>query len=48
MENKILIVEDDITFGTMLSKWFSRNDYEPFLCSNLEIAYTELKNKNIT
>lgn len=45
MENKILIVEDDITFGTMLSKWFSRNGYEPFLCSNLEIAYTELKNK---
>ncbi|MEG1088683.1 MAG: sigma-54 dependent transcriptional regulator [Bacteroidales bacterium] len=39
---KILIVEDDVAFGTMLKGWFKRNGYETVLCQNVESAKDEL------
>lgn len=42
MKKKILIVEDDVTFGTMLDTWFSRNQWEPVLVSKVENAKQEL------
>lgn len=38
MKQKILIVEDDTAFGTMLQKWFLRNGFEASLCSKVSIA----------
>ncbi|MDR0419200.1 MAG: sigma-54 dependent transcriptional regulator, partial [Prevotellaceae bacterium] len=38
MPNRILIVEDDISFGVMLESWFKKNDFEPTLCSGMEAA----------
>jgi len=35
---KILIVEDDITFGAMLQSWFDRNGFEALLLSSVEQA----------
>jgi two-component system response regulator HydG len=43
MKQSILIVEDDAAFGTMLQKWFRRNDFEALLCFNIVAAQTELK-----
>ncbi|MDO9633604.1 MAG: sigma-54 dependent transcriptional regulator [Paludibacter sp.] len=45
MKQKILIVEDDTAFGTMLQKWFLRNGFEASLCSKVALAQSEL-NKN--
>lgn len=42
MKRKILIVEDDVTFGTMLNTWFSKNQWEPLLVSKVENAKQEL------
>ncbi|MEG0519483.1 MAG: sigma-54 dependent transcriptional regulator [Bacteroidales bacterium] len=42
MVNKILIVEDDIAFGTMLRGWFKRNGYVAVLCQSVESAKDEL------
>lgn len=42
MKKKILIVEDDVTFGTMLNTWFSKNQWEPVLVSKVESAKQEL------
>ena len=43
---KILIIEDDIAFGTMLKTWFERNGYDALLCSKVAMAKQELaKNK---
>lgn len=42
MKRKILIVEDDLTFGTMLNTWFSKNQWEPILVSKVETAKQEL------
>lgn len=39
---KILIVEDDLAFGTMLKGWFGRNGYQAVLCHNIEGAKDEL------
>ena len=35
MNGKILIVEDDIGFGTMLQKWFERNGFSVKWCMNV-------------
>lgn len=47
MQNHILIVEDDTSFGMMLQKWFSRNGFQVSYCSNLQAAYLVLKEKTI-
>lgn len=39
---RILIVEDDLAFGTMLKGWFGRNGYQAVLCHNIEGAKDEL------
>ncbi|MDD3079300.1 MAG: sigma-54 dependent transcriptional regulator [Paludibacter sp.] len=44
MAHSILIVEDDITFGTMLQGWLKRNGYEATLCSKVKAAQVLLKN----
>lgn len=46
MNKKVLVVEDDVSFGQMLSKWFERNNFEVKLCNNVEnakIAFTNSK-----
>ena len=42
MNSKILIVEDDASFGIMLQKWFERNDFLPVLCSEMHSAKEKL------
>lgn len=42
MEKKILIVEDDVVFGTMLNTWFVKNSWETVLVSKIELAKQEL------
>jgi two-component system response regulator HydG len=42
MNSKILIVEDDASFGTMLQKWFERNNFSPVLCSEMQSAKEKL------
>lgn len=48
MIHKILIVEDDIAFGTMLKGWFRKNSYEPVLCQSIEGAKDELCKENFS
>lgn len=43
MQQKILIVEDDTSFGTMLQTWFQKNGYAAMLASRVEQAKQELK-----
>ena len=38
MKKRILIIEDDVAFGTMLNTWFSKNKWEPVLMSKVENA----------
>lgn len=42
MKKRILIIEDDVAFGTMLKTWFSKNQWEPVLMSKVENAKQEL------
>ena len=42
MKQKILIIEDDAAFGTMLRTWFERNGYDAVLCSKVAAAKQEL------
>ncbi len=42
MTHKILIVEDDTSFGTMLQSWFSKNGFEVVLTSRMEQAKKEI------
>lgn len=42
MEKSILIVEDDLTFGTMLKTWFTKNAWNVTLVSKVEQAKVEL------
>lgn len=42
MYGKILIVEDDRSFGSMLLKWFERNDFSATLCNGMLSAQEEL------
>lgn len=41
-KQKILIVEDDISFGKMLQVWFVKNGYGVFLCTCIARAKKEL------
>lgn len=43
MEKRILIIEDDITFATMLNAWFSKNSWDTVLVSKVEQAKLELQ-----
>ena len=42
MSGKILIVEDDRSFGAMLQKWFERNGFSATLCSGMTTAQETL------
>ncbi len=42
MERRILIVEDDTGFGTMLKHWFGRNGFEAVLCGTVDTAKKEI------
>lgn len=42
MKSRILIVEDDRSFGAMLKKWFERNGFLVTLCSSMLSAQEEL------
>lgn len=42
MDGKILIVEDDAGFGTMLQKWFQRNGFSTKWCMNVAAAQDAL------
>jgi two-component system response regulator HydG len=42
MPGKILIVEDDSSFGVVLKKWFTRNSFEVQWCTEVEKAMTLL------
>lgn len=42
MIHRILIVEDDASFGMMLQSWFKRNGFEVVLCTKVESAKKEL------
>ena len=42
MMKRILILEDDITFGTMLKAWFTKKSWETTLISKVEYAKLEI------
>jgi two-component system response regulator HydG len=46
MKHKILIVEDDASFGIMLQKWFERNNLETILACKVEAAKKEILKNN--
>ncbi len=47
MKQRILIIEDDTTFGTMLQSWCHRHGFEAELCSGISLAQAELTQKKI-
>ncbi len=44
MKKRILIVEDDVTFGTMLNTWFTKNSWNATWVSKVELAKQEFQN----
>lgn len=42
MMRRILILEDDVTFGTMLKTWFTKNSWDVVLTSKVEQAKLEI------
>lgn len=42
MDSKVLIVEDDSTFGVILKKWFNKNGFEALVRSTLDEAKKDL------
>ncbi|MDR2011374.1 MAG: sigma-54 dependent transcriptional regulator [Bacteroidales bacterium] len=48
MRHKILIVEDDASFGLMLQKWFERNDFKAILVTKVEQAKKEIFKDNFS
>lgn len=44
MKRRILIVEDDVTFGTMLKTWFTKQEWETIWVSKVELAKLEFNN----
>lgn len=46
MKRRILIVEDDVTFGTMLKTWFSKQNWETSWVSKVEMAKSEFNNSD--
>ena len=47
MANSILIVEDDLTFATMLKTWLCRKGFNVYTSSSVSGAYKELENNEI-
>ncbi len=45
---RILIVEDDTSFGTMIQKWFVKNNFEATLCTQAEQAKKEILKNNLS
>ena len=45
MKCRILVVEDDATFGLMIQTWLKKNGYEAVLASRYEQAKTEISSK---
>ena len=45
MKKRILILEDDVTFGTMLKTWFTKNSWETIWASKVEQAQSEFADK---
>ena len=45
MRKHILIVDDVVTFGTMLKTWFDKNSWETAWVSKIELAKNECQNK---
>ena len=43
---RILILEDDVTFGTMLKTWFSKNSWDVVLTSKVEQAKLEFSDND--
>jgi Response regulator containing CheY-like receiver, AAA-type ATPase, and DNA-binding domains len=43
MKHKILIVEDDASFGVMLQTWFKKNDYDAVLATKVDQAKQEFQ-----
>ena len=43
MKKRILILEDDVTFGTMLKTWFTKNSWETIWVSKVELAKLEFQ-----
>lgn len=46
MKKRILILEDDVTFGTMLKTWFAKNSWETTWTSKVEQAKLEFQNNS--
>ena len=46
MEKRILILEDDVTFGTMLKTWFTKNSWETTWTSKVEQAKLEFQHNS--
>lgn len=44
MKSKILVVEDDASFGMMILTWLKKNGYEAVLATRFEQAKTEISN----
>ena len=44
MKKRILIVEDDVTFGTMLKTWFVKKSWDAIWVSKVELAKLEFQN----
>lgn len=47
MKQRILIIEDDTAFGTMLQRWCLRNGFEADLTSNVSSAQIKLAEKKV-
>ena len=45
MKKRILILEDDVTFGTMLKTWFTKNSWDTTWVSKVEQAKLEFADK---
>lgn len=46
MKKRILVVEDDVAFGTMLNTWFAKNSWDPIWVSKVELAKQEFQNSS--
>lgn len=46
MKKRILILEDDVTFGTMLKTWFAKNSWETTWTSKVEQAKLEFQHNS--
>lgn len=47
MKRTVLIVEDDVAYGSMLQKWFVRNGFQASHCSSVSAAKAELSKTGV-